>query len=30
VRDLAGRAGYADVQIVPIEHPTWRFYRLVP
>ena len=30
IRDLAGRAGDADVQIVPIEHPTWRFYRLVP
>jgi hypothetical protein len=28
--DLARRAGYADVQILPIEHPVWRFYRLVP
>jgi SAM-dependent methyltransferase len=30
MRDLAGRAGYTDVQIVPIEHPSWRFYRLIP
>jgi SAM-dependent methyltransferase len=30
MRDLAGRAGYAGVQIVPIEHPFWRFYRLTP
>jgi len=28
--DLARRAGYADAQILPIEHPVWRFYRLVP
>jgi SAM-dependent methyltransferase len=28
--DLAHRAGYARVEIVPIEHPFWRFYRLVP
>ena len=28
--DLARRAGYADVQILPIEHPAWRFYRLIP
>ena len=28
--DLARRAGYADGQILPIEHPAWRFYRLVP
>src|SRR5436190_19755981 len=28
--DLARRAGYADGQILPIEHPVWRFYRLVP
>jgi len=27
---LARRAGYADGQILPIEHPVWRFYRLVP
>lgn len=30
MRDLARRAGYADVVILPIEHPAWRFYRLVP
>ena len=28
--DLARRAGYAGGQILPIEHPVWRFYRLVP
>jgi hypothetical protein len=28
--DLARRAGYADGQILPIGHPVWRFYRLVP
>lgn len=27
---LAERAGYADMQIVPIEHSIWRFYRHVP
>jgi len=31
---VAGRltvaAGYAGAQILPIEHPAWRFYRLVP
>jgi hypothetical protein len=30
MRDLACRAGYADAEILPIEHPVWRFYRLVP
>ena len=30
LRDLARRAGYARVDIVPIEHPFWRFYRLTP
>jgi len=30
MRDLAHRAGYREVQIVPIEHPFWRFYRLTP
>jgi SAM-dependent methyltransferase len=30
MRDLARRAGYADAEILPIEHPAWRFYRLVP
>src|SRR5215470_11495335 len=29
MRDLARRAGYADAEILPIEHPAWRFYRLV-
>jgi hypothetical protein len=30
VRDLAARAGHASVEVLPIEHPSWRFYRLVP
>ena len=30
MRDLALRAGYADTVILSIEHPPWRFYRLVP
>jgi SAM-dependent methyltransferase len=30
MRDLARRAGFARVDIVPIEHPFWRFYRLTP
>jgi SAM-dependent methyltransferase len=30
VRDLAHRAGYSEVTVVPIEHPFWRFYRLAP
>jgi SAM-dependent methyltransferase len=30
MRDLAARAGYRDVQIVPIDHPFWRFYLLTP
>jgi SAM-dependent methyltransferase len=30
MRDLASRAGYAETEILPIEHPVWRFYRLVP
>lgn len=30
MRDLAWRAGYAGIEIVPIEHPFWRFYRLTP
>jgi SAM-dependent methyltransferase len=29
MRDLARRAGYADARVLPIEHPVWRFYRLV-
>jgi hypothetical protein len=30
MRDLACRAGYADAEILPIEHPARRFCRLVP
>jgi SAM-dependent methyltransferase len=30
MRELARRAGYAAVDVAPIEHPFWRFYRLVP
>jgi SAM-dependent methyltransferase len=30
LRDLAVRAGYGSVDVLPIEHPFWRFYRLVP
>ncbi len=30
MRDLARRAGYAGTEILPIEHPVWRFYRLLP
>lgn len=30
MRELAARAGYAEVRIEPIEHEFWRFYRLVP
>jgi ubiquinone/menaquinone biosynthesis C-methylase UbiE len=30
LRDLAARAGFADVTVVDIEHPFWRFYRLHP
>jgi hypothetical protein len=30
MRDLARRGGYAEVHILPIEHPFWRFYRLDP
>ena len=30
MRDLAREAGYADAEIVPIEHPAWRFCRLAP
>ncbi|TDO43346.1 methyltransferase family protein [Kribbella sp. VKM Ac-2527] len=28
MRRLAERAGFDDVEILPIEHPFWRFYRL--
>src|SRR5437763_875878 len=27
---LAARAGYRATEILPIEHPVWRFYRLLP
>ncbi|HEY7103350.1 MAG TPA: class I SAM-dependent methyltransferase [Mycobacteriales bacterium] len=30
MRDLARRAGYAGLDVLPIEHPFWRFYRLHP
>lgn len=30
MRDLAARAGYAGVDVLPVEHPFWRFYRLTP
>jgi hypothetical protein len=30
MRELAYRAGYSKIDIVPIEHPFWRFYRLMP
>jgi hypothetical protein len=30
LRDLGRRAGYSGLDIVPIEHPFWRFYRLTP
>jgi 2-polyprenyl-3-methyl-5-hydroxy-6-metoxy-1,4-benzoquinol methylase len=30
MRHLADHAGFGTVEILPIEHPFWRFYRLVP
>ena len=30
MRTLAHQAGYSAVDILPIEHPFWRFYRLTP
>jgi SAM-dependent methyltransferase len=30
MRELAGRAGFAGVTVLDIEHPFWRFYRLDP
>jgi hypothetical protein len=30
VREWADRAGFAGVEVLPIEHPFWRFYRLAP
>ena len=29
LRDYARRAGYADVEVLPVENDFWRFYRLV-
>jgi SAM-dependent methyltransferase len=28
MRDYAGRAGFASVEVLPIDNPFWRFYRL--
>jgi SAM-dependent methyltransferase len=30
LRDLARRAGFSGVDMLPIDHPLWRFYRLQP
>jgi len=30
MRNLARKAGYADAEILPIEHPVWRFCWLAP
>jgi SAM-dependent methyltransferase len=30
VRRLAADAGYRGTEVLPVEHPFWRFYRLVP
>jgi 2-polyprenyl-3-methyl-5-hydroxy-6-metoxy-1,4-benzoquinol methylase len=30
LREVAERAGFTGVEILPIDHPTWRFYRLHP
>jgi hypothetical protein len=30
LRDLASRAVYRSADVLPIEHPFWRFYRLMP
>jgi 2-polyprenyl-3-methyl-5-hydroxy-6-metoxy-1,4-benzoquinol methylase len=30
LRRYAAQAGFRDVQVVPIQHDLWRFYRLVP
>jgi hypothetical protein len=27
---LAGQAGYGATETLPIDHPVWRFYRLLP
>jgi hypothetical protein len=28
-RGIAREAGWFDIEILPIDHPFWRFYRLV-
>jgi hypothetical protein len=28
LREIADAAGFASVEVLPIEHPFWRFYRL--
>jgi redox-sensitive bicupin YhaK (pirin superfamily) len=30
VRSYAAAAGFSHVEVLPIEHDFWRFYRLVP
>jgi hypothetical protein len=30
MRDLARKASYPDAEILPVEHPAWRFCRLAP
>jgi hypothetical protein len=30
VRTYAAEAGFSQVEVLPIEHDFWRFYRLVP
>jgi len=30
LRQLAGKAGFGSVDVLPIDHPFWRFYRLHP
>jgi len=30
VREYATKAGYVDIQVLPIEHDLWRFYLLTP
>ena len=30
LRELAELAGFSSVEILPIEHPFWKFYRLNP
>jgi hypothetical protein len=28
-RGIARKAGWSDIEILPIDHPFWRFYRLI-